>query len=185
MEKEDILVLVEKAKAGDESAFSEIYEEFSSRIYKFIQTRSFGLGEAEDLLQETFLKVWGGLKTLKTEELNFSAWVYKVATNTINDFYRKKYREPQMVSTELVQDIESGENSGKLTDLGIDKKLIGKALDELPTNYKQVIELRFLQEFSIIETAEILGKNSVTVRVWQHRAIKELEKIFQKYERPA
>ena len=56
------------------------------------------------------------------------------------------------------------------------------ALDKLPTHYKEVIELRFFQNFNINETAQIMRKNSITVRVWQHRAIKQLEQIYKDNE---
>jgi RNA polymerase sigma-70 factor (ECF subfamily) len=57
------------------------------------------------------------------------------------------------------------------------------ALEKLPPEYKQVLELRFMQELSIVETAKALGKSSVATRVLQHRAMKKLEYIFKNHER--
>ena len=183
MDQRQIHELVQKVQNGDETAFAQLYDEFANRIYAFIRIRVFGDNEGEDILQEVFLKAWQGCKNLNIKDLNFSAWLYKIASNTINDHYRKKYNGTQTVPLEEASETIAKENSTDSINLELNKKLISENLDHLPSHYKQIIELRFFQEFSIHETAEILNKNSITVRVWQHRAIKQLEQLFKKYER--
>ncbi len=183
MDTEQVQELVRRVKIGDEAAFAELYDEFADRLYAFIRIKTSGLEEAEDILQEVFLKAWKGSKNLDSKDLNFSAWMYRITSNTINDYYRKKYASPQTVAIEEAAELAGKESTTKETELGFSKEAIGKALDELPQHYKQIIELRFFQELSIIETAEVLQKNSVTVRVWQHRAVKQLEQIFKRNER--
>ncbi len=180
MSKEQIATLVEKIKNGDEQAFGELYDEFADRIYAFIRIKTVGTDVADDILQDVFLKAWKGCQKLKIEDLNFSAWLYKIASNTVNDFYRKKYRNPEPVSIDEAIGVKSRDDSMDDANLHFDKKLIKEALEKLPANYKEVIALRFFQEFNIEETAKILNKTSITVRVWQHRAIKKLEQIFNK-----
>lgn len=183
MDTEHILALVKKVQIGDEVAFAELYDEFANRIYAFIRMKVFGSNEAEDILQDVFLKAWNGTKKLSLENLNYSAWLYKVASNTINDHYRKHYKSAQTVPLEEAKETIAKETATTSIHLEFDKKIIQENLDKLPPHFKQVIELRFFQEFSINETAQILDKNNVTIRVWQYRAIKQLEKLFQKYER--
>lgn len=181
MSTEQITDLVKKIQIGDETAFGELYEEFADRIYAFIRIKTVGTNEADDILQDVFIKAWKGCQTLNTEDLNFSAWLYKIASNTVNDFYRKKYRNPEPVSIDEAIGVKTRNDAMDDVNLHFDKKLIGEALEKLPTHYKQIIELRFFQDFNINETAKILNKNSVTVRVWQHRAIKQLEQIFNQF----
>ena len=183
MNQDDIRKLVSKVQQGDQTAFSELYDEYVDRIYAFIRIKAFGSNEVEDILQEVFIKAWNGCPTLKLEDLNFSAWLYKIASNTLNDYYRKKYRDPQVVGLEQAQETVSDSNSTDETNSNINLEILKANLDKLSDEYKQVIELRFFQEFSVKETAQILNKNSVTIRVWQHRAIKELEHLFTDYER--
>lgn len=181
MSTEQINDLVNKIKIGDQEAFTEIYDEFADRIYAFIRIKTVGTNEADDILQEVFIKAWKGCQNLNTEDLKFSAWLYKIASNTLNDYYRKKYRQPESVSIDDAIGVKARNDSLDDINLHYDKKVIAQALDKLPNHFKEVIELRFFQEFSILETAAILSKTSVTVRVWQHRAIKQLEQIFNQF----
>lgn len=181
LDQNHILSLVKQVQAGDQAAFGTLYDEFAQRLYAFIRIKVSTSEEAEDILQEVFLKAWTGCRSLKLSNLNFSAWLYKVTANTINDYYRKKYREPKTVSIEESQEIADENHSADSASNGLAKSVINRTLAQLPAHYKEVIELRYFQEFSVAETAEIMGKNSVTIRVWQHRAIKRLEQLFKKY----
>ncbi len=182
MDKAELIELVKQMQGGDQQAFSDIYDEFADRLYKFIRIKVASTEQAEDLLQETFVKAWQGCRQLRTDELNFSAWLYRIAANTVADHYRKVYRRPQTVELSPDMNMPALDSTEQLTESGFDVRDIHKALDELPPHYRQVIELRFFQEFSIEETSKVLKKSSVTVRVLQHRATKKLEQIFKSHE---
>lgn len=181
MDTNQINDLVKKTQTGDQAAFAALYDEFAQRLYAFIRIKVAATEQAEDILQEVFLKAWTGCRSLDTKDLNFSAWLYKVTSNTINDYYRKNYREPQTVSIDEAAQIAGEDDPANNASRGLEKYVVRETLGQLPANYKEVIELRFLQDFSVADTAEILGKNSITVRVWQHRALKMLEKLFTQY----
>ena len=183
MDTDQINTLVKQTQTGDQAAFAALYDEFAQRLYAFIRIKVTDPQKAEDILQEVFLKAWQGCKALEIKDLNFSAWLYKVTANTINDFYRKTYREPKTVPIEEAAEVAGIDNTATNAGRGLERQVIEQTLDKLPTHYKQVIELRFLQDFSIADTARILQRNSVTIRVWQHRAIKQLEKLFANYKR--
>lgn len=182
METSHINELVVKTKQGDQEAFSALYDEFADRIYKFIRMKISESEQAEDLLQEVFVKAWQGSKTLEVTDLNFSAWLYKVASNTVNDHYRKVYRRPQTVELDTAYNIASTDDTERLAENGFEAEAMKKVLDELPENFKQVLELRYFQDFTVEETAKILNKSSVTVRVLQHRATKKLKQLFNEHE---
>lgn len=181
MEKMEIEKLILKVQGNDEQAFAKLYDEFSQRIYSFIKFKVTDELQAEDLLQEVFLKLWRGAKTLKTENLNFSAWLYQVASNTINDYFRKVYRRPQTVSLDPNIDIAGESDSSKSTEQIFYAEDIQKSLDKLSPSYKQVLELRFIQELSVSETAKAMNKNNLGIRVLQYRALKKVEKLVKKF----
>jgi len=175
-----ITELVKRAAQGDTQAFGLLYDEFADRIYKFIYIKVNDKAVAEDLLQEVFLKVWQGCPKLKIEDLKFSAWLYTVASNTINDHYRKVYRRPQTVELDPTFEQPSTDDATRLTEQHLSADELSAALDNLDTNHRHVLELRFIQEFSIEETAQVLGKTNLATRLLQHRAIKKLKTIYEK-----
>ncbi|HEX3100088.1 MAG TPA: RNA polymerase sigma factor [Patescibacteria group bacterium] len=179
MDTGQINALVKQAQTGDQAAFAALYDEFAQRLYAFIRIKVADSEKAEDILQDVFLKAWTGCRKLEIKDLNFSAWLYKVTANTINDFYRKTYREPQTVPIEEAKEIPGLDDTAADASRRLEKQDIKQAMEKLPAHFKEVIELRFFQDFSIADTARILERNSITVRVWQHRATKELEKLFK------
>lgn len=174
--------LVTRAKAGDEAAFSEIYEQFSKKILKYIRLKIQNNQEAEDILQEVFIKAYNGMPKLSTEDLHFSAWLYRIASNTINDHFRKKYRTPEINLIDENFDLPSDVSLKKEMEIKSDWDSVRRAFGSLPTNYKQVLELRFLQDFSSDEVAKILHKSNLAVRLLQYRALKKVQNILSQYE---
>jgi RNA polymerase sigma-70 factor (ECF subfamily) len=177
--------LVARIKQGDQEAFSALYDDFAERIYRYIRVKVASNEEAEDILQDVFVKVWHGCKTLDTEDLNFTAWVYKVTSNTVNDHYRKIYRRPQTVSLDPAIDVANNDDTQASIQHKFDSKEIKTALQDLSESYRQVIELRFFQDFTVEETAKIMGKTNLAIRVLQYRATKKLETIYKQHEREA
>lgn len=171
--------LIEQIKAGDQTAFGELYDRFAEKIFRFIKIKVQDQGQAEDILQDVFVKAWQGIPNLHTKDLQFSAWLYTVARNTMNDYFRKKYRRPEFVEFNDEVDVQSSESVEHRISAQQDGKLIQSALKELPAQYAQVVELRFLQQMSVTETAQILGKTGLAIRVLQHRALKRLQEVIK------
>ena len=178
MESPDVKNLVQAAKNGDKQAFGQLYDTHASRIYRFIKIRLPQETQAEDALQDTFLKAWLALPKLKLENLNFSAWLYRIARNLVNDSYRKSYRTPAIedISEHLELYIDT-EIESNLDQVMMTEK-VRTILPKLKTEYRQVIELRFIQEFSVAETSEILKRSQVAVRLLQYRALMRLRNLI-------
>jgi len=172
--------LLQRSKNGDTIAFGELYDLFADKIFRFILMKIKNKNEAEDLLQEIFIKAWQSIQNFDPARGNFNAWLYAISSNTINDFFRRTYRKPPTVELSPDQQIASSENIQKEYSLTDDLVALRKSLKKLPPQYQQVLELRFLEDLSIAETAFILGKSGVSVRVLQHRALKHLREIIQK-----
>ncbi|MDR3642256.1 MAG: sigma-70 family RNA polymerase sigma factor [Candidatus Doudnabacteria bacterium] len=174
--------LVKLARDGDEEAFGQIYDNFAQKIFKFIRYKIQNRQEAEDVLQEVFTKAYIGLGSFSMENLNFSAWLYKVAGNTINDHFRKKYRSPVTAAIDENFDAPSGYSLQDEAATKWDWNLARDAFSQLPAVYRQVLELRFVQELSVDEVADILHKSNLSVRLIQHRALKKVRQILNNYD---
>ena len=175
----DINYLVKQAKAGEQAAFSELYDHFVQKIFRYVRLKIQNRQEAEDILQELFVKAYKGLEALKLEDLNFSAWLYRIANNTVNDHFRKKYRTPEIFSIDESFDHPSGYSLEKEIVDRSDMEIAQLGLRQLPPLYKQVLELRFIQDFSLDEIARVIGKSNLSVRLIQFRALKKLQVILK------
>lgn len=167
--------LVALAKNGDPQAFGELYQIFVEKIYKFCFYKVDTVSEAEDLTARVFEKALENLK--KYKKGNFQAWLFRIAQNTLIDYWRKVKKEERLRGWE-----RSGEESilEKICQKEEEKELI-LALRKLKKEYSDVLSLRFFSGLSVSKTAQILGKSEGAVRVLQHRALKALkEQLIRK-----
>lgn len=175
---ENIEPLIREAQKGSQKSFEQLYDLFADRIFRYIQIKINDLTQAEDLLQETFIKCWRCLHQFKVPG-NFQAWLYRIATNNINDYFRKLYRKPPALELNEEIEVQNSEDLNEQLSLKIETEQVKDALKLLPPKYAEVLELRFVQDFTIEETAGILKKTSLAIRVIQHRGLKKIREILK------
>jgi RNA polymerase sigma-70 factor, ECF subfamily len=145
--------------------------------------------DAEDLVQETFLRAYRGFAGFQ-EGTNLKAWLYRILTNTFINSYRKKQREPKTVPDENVEDwylydrlaAQSSEASAETTVLeAMPDEDVKAALDALPEAFRMAVLLADVEGFSYKEIADILDIPIGTVMSRLHRGRRALEKaLWQK-----
>lgn len=168
-------ILFLKVKSQDPEAYGKFYDLYAPRIYRFIFFKVSSSTDAQDLTSEVFLKLWQYIKEDK-EIKNLNSFTYMVARNLVIDFYRSKSRLDQPVETEELAKISDDSRDllkQKIADSQLEDVLQG--LEHLKDEYKEVIVLRFLDELSTKEIADILNKSNGAVRVLLHRALKALK----------
>lgn len=160
-------------KEEREQKFIAVYRSYVDEIYQYIYLR-IGLSKAlaEDLTQEIFVDVFKGLagfKGLCSER----TWVYKIAKNKLNDFYRKQYAQ-KFELTELEGEAEllddTSQNVEERTIESYECKKVRSCLDGLPEQYKIILVLKYIDDKSVKEIALIVGKSSKAVESVLHRA---------------
>ena len=153
--------------------FSQIYDEYVPKIYRFIYLKVSTKEIAEDLSSEVFARVWKEFTQLEID--NIQAFLYKVARNVLADHYRAqkgiKIVSVEKVTTVLLEDA-SLENEAEISS---DMEQIQKALVNLKDDYQNYIIWRYLDELTVAEIAQITGKSEQSVRVGVHRALKSLK----------
>jgi RNA polymerase sigma-70 factor (ECF subfamily) len=179
----EIEQLVIKAQKGDKQAYGEIYDMFADRIFRFIRLKVKQKEQAEDILQDTFLKAWSGMKNFHAidgKKINFSGWLYKITYNCINDYFREYYRKPETLElNEEIEVADSKKTPMQNLEAAQDIEAIKEAMHFLPGQYKQILELRFIEDMEIEDIAQIMGKTNLAVRIAQHRALSRLRKIME------
>ena len=146
--------------------------------------------DSEDLVQETMLKAYRFFDRFERGS-NIKAWLFKIMTNIFINNYRQKSRKPSSVSYEDIDDnflyhqLENSKSKVADPEEVLFAKLIDgdvrEAIDELPEDFRMVVVLAFLEEFSYEEIAEIADIQLGTVKSRLHRARKLLQKSLWKY----
>jgi len=171
-------IVILKALNGDKEAFSYIFDKYHKKIYRFILFKVSNQETAEDLTSQVFLQVWEFIFN-KNKVKELQAFIYQVARNKIVDFYRTKEKEELPLiyeNQEINHSLKIDQN--ELLKENLDSETLKKIINQLKGNYREVIILRFVEDYSISEIAKILNKSKANVRVLLHRAIKELKDLL-------
>lgn len=178
-------LLVKNYIAGDENALATLVTRHQAKIYGFIYSKMADRDIADDVFQDTFIKV---IKTLKSnsynEEGKFLPWVMRIAHNLIVDHYRKNKKMPMLRETEefsifnIISDDSLTIEGQIITEL-IEKDL-QKIILELPDDQKEVLMMRIYQDLSFKEISEATGVSINTALGRMRYAILNLRKIIEK-----
>jgi RNA polymerase sigma-70 factor (ECF subfamily) len=173
----NISKLLALAAEGDQYSFGEFYQLHLNEIYRYIFFRVNDHNEAEDLTAKAFLEAWESLTgTRRGEKIkNIRAWIYRIARNKVTDYQRtRKPQEP--IDDNPDKKLQSDWLERELDDLVISRKL-AQGVRQLQANYQEVIILRFINQMSHAEVAEIMNITESHVRVLQYRALHKMREI--------
>jgi RNA polymerase sigma-70 factor (ECF subfamily) len=175
--------LVRQAQKAPD-AFAKLYDQYYPKIFGYILRRTANLEAAQDLTSETFLNALRKLWQFRWRNISFSSWLYKIAANEINQYFRKAEYKKSISLEELEEQgfepVSSHDPESELVEaqeklkqhqdfLEIQEKIV-----RLPAKYQEVIALRFFEQKQIKEIAEILGKKEGTIKSLLHRAVEKL-----------
>jgi RNA polymerase sigma-70 factor (ECF subfamily) len=178
-------LLVKNYIAGDENALAILIKRHQSKIYGFIYSKMTDRDVADDIFQDTFMKV---IKTLKSnsynEEGKFLPWVMRISHNLIVDHYRKGKKMPMLRETEefsifsILTDSSLNVEGRIITDV-IENDL-KKIIKELPDEQREVLMMRIYQDYSFNEIAELTGVSINTALGRMRYALLNLRKVIEK-----
>jgi RNA polymerase sigma-70 factor (ECF subfamily) len=178
-------LLVKRYIDGDELALSTLVTRHQSRIFGFIYSKVLDREIADDIFQDTFIKV---IKTLKSnsynEEGKFLPWVMRIAHNLIIDHFRKNkkmplYRETEEFSIFSIMTDNSPNIEGKIITEQVESDLL-RLIAELPADQKEVLEMRIYQDLSFKEISESTGVSINTALGRMRYALINLRRIIDK-----
>lgn len=158
---------------SDPTAFVQLYRRHYDAIFRYCIHRLFERHTAEDITAEVFLKVVENFGHFQGDEQQFRNWLYKIASNTVNNNLRRTARRDGLLKSVReqvnVQGADCGESSEKLA-------LLREAVLSLKPRYQAIITLRFFENLKLTEIAEVLGSRPGTVRSQLARALAKLRK---------
>jgi RNA polymerase sigma-70 factor (ECF subfamily) len=167
--------ILERSKRNPR-AFGELYERYFDRIFNFIYRQIDDEDVTADLCSQTFLSALRNVNRYEFRGVPFSAWLYRIASNEVNKYYRKKKRD-NVFSLEEVRVRELMEQTHEAWDEEVLQKLL-VYLKSLPTDMLQVLELRFFEDKDFKEIAFILDITESGAKMRTYRALDRLRKNF-------
>lgn len=171
-EQMDDVTLLLLLKNGDKDAFDAVFKKHASKVYYFAMSLVNNTAETEDIVQETFLKIWEERAKIN-ETRNFNAWISVVVKNTIYDLFRhrlieQKYCESLRESLHRSVSIEHELHIGNL------RELLAANIEKLPPQQREILIFKS-KGFANAEIAQLLGISKRTVEVHLHRSYKNLK----------
>lgn len=176
------LILIDEFLSGDASSFAAIVEKYHRPVYRLAYKFTHNADDAEDVAQETFVRAYESLLKKNSREILLKPWLMTICVNLCRNLAKKKKAfnfsdlEREDEEDSLVERLQGSEPSPRdqfvqdeITDF------VQSAVHRLPPKYQLVIELRYLQDLSYEEIAEVLHVPLNTVKVHLNRAKKALK----------
>jgi RNA polymerase sigma factor (sigma-70 family) len=158
--------LIAMCKQGDPTAYTELYNQHAKTVYNTILRLIEHTGEAEDILQESFVAAFQGIDNYK-DSGGFRAWVKRIAINKSIDLIRKrKHRFVELDPGMILKEEEKIDEA----EFEFTMDAINDAIAALPKGYRTIFHLFALENLPHAEIAQMLGIENTTVRTQYHRA---------------
>lgn len=148
-----------------------IWKEYHDQLLDFIRKRVKDDADADDILQEVFIKILSKVDTLKDSD-KLKNWLYQITRNTINDHYRLQQKGKNIEEPFDLQEEDADEN----TSMKAAESWIGLYIDGLPDNYREVVIMSELKGYSIADIAKNLDLSYTNARARVHRGRQALKK---------
>ncbi|MEL6307981.1 MAG: sigma-70 family RNA polymerase sigma factor [Chloroflexota bacterium] len=167
-----------RAKQGDKTAIGDIYRSYFEPIYQFIRLRVGDAQLAEDLTSDVFIKFIKALKNDRAPHTSLRGWIFRVARNVIYDYYGKEQAIPAETIEQWI-DNDDDTNPEVQALRTIEAERARQVIRMLAPAQQEVLILRFDQQLSLQETADIMDKKVNAIKALQFRAVNTLRQILQ------
>ncbi len=162
-------------KKGNKKAFQNLFEEYGKRIFIFAKGYLKSNEEAEEVVQEVFIKIWN-IRTSINTELSFKSFLFKITYNYIRELFLKKSRENSYKHEILNLAVDFDNRTEERIDYHSLLELVEKLIDELPPRQKEIIILKKKRGLPVKEIASLLDISPRTVEKHLSEALKYLKR---------
>jgi RNA polymerase sigma-70 factor, ECF subfamily len=184
MTHDDELELVERFHAGDEQAFNILTLRYQEKIYWVVRRLISDHDEADDIVQDVFIRAYHSLKTFKGESSVYT-WLYRIAVNlSLNEIRRKKIRKTFSLDDSAAEQHSTDDDTpSEALERQEQSLMIKKAIDLLPEKQKKVFVLRYYEELPYEEIAKIVKTSVGGLKANYFHAVKKIGE-YLKHEMP-
>ena len=174
----DVVELVARAQAGSADAFGSLYDRYVDIVYRYVYYRVGNQSLTEDMVSETFLRALRRITSFTWQGRDFGAWLVTIARNLIADHYKSSRYKVEVTTGEILDaDRATDGPENEVLDSMTNVTLL-EAVKMLGAEQQECIVLRFLQGFSVTETALAMGKTDGAIKALQYRAVQSLKRLL-------
>lgn len=167
-------------KESRNSAFRELVTLYKERLYWQIRNIVKNHDDADDVLQNTFIKIFNNIHQFKGDSQLFS-WMYRIATNEALNFLNQKARKLKLSSEELQEQTLQNLESDVYFEGDEIQLQLQKAIATLPDKQQQVFNMKYFQELKYKEISDILGTSEGALKASYHIAVKKIEEFLKRH----
>ncbi|MDI6873075.1 RNA polymerase sigma factor [Candidatus Solincola sp.] len=176
---ESLEELAQRTAEGDLESFAEIYRVLLDPLYGYFFWNLSSREEAEDLTEEVFLRCLVHIGEYNPRKAPFRAWVFRIARNMLVDHLRKSARRERKAAT--AHEAPGEPPVGETLEEEERRRAVREALEELPPTQRQVVIMKYFSGMNNTEVASALGKSEGAVNALQHRALRKLGGILERW----
>jgi len=169
--------LVRLAQDGDGEAFGKLYDRYVDMVYRFIYYRVNDRALAEDFTSETFLRALRRISTITYQGRDVGAWFVTIARNIVLDHVKSARHRLEITTADTLEGNDRAPSPEAAVLESIASKHLMDAVRRLGDEQRECVMLRFIQGFSVSETATVMGKNDGAIKALQHRAVRKLAEL--------
>ena len=177
-EKEIVVLLQDPARQRE--AFARIVKEYSEQLYWQIRRLVLTHEDANDILQNTFIKAWTNIEYFRGDA-KMSTWLYRIALNECLTFLNKQRASQQLSINEAETETMNQLESDTYFDGDETQKIFLQAVKQLPDKQQMIFNLKYFKEMKYEEISEILGTSIGALKASYHHAVKKIESFLEKH----
>ena len=177
-EKEIVVLLQDPARQRE--AFARIVKEYSEQLYWQIRRLVLTHEDANDILQNTFIKAWTNIEYFRGDA-KMSTWLYRIALNECLTFLNKQRTSQQLSIDEAEIEMMNQLESDTYFDGDETQKIFLQAVKQLPNKQQMIFNLKYFKEMKYEEISEILGTSIGALKASYHHAVKKIESFLEKH----
>lgn len=162
------------AAQADRAAFATLYRRYLDRVYGYAFYQLGDHHDAEDATERTFLAALRAIPAFRDQGSTFRAWLFRIAHNTVANAHRTRTRRPTRALPDGFERSAPDADPAGLVALADELREVRAAIAQMPEDRRQVILLRFVDDLSTAEIAEVLDRSTGAVRVLLHRSLRDL-----------
>jgi len=166
-------ILAQRCQEGQLEYFAELYDTYIERIYAFLLSRTRNKALAQDITSHTFMKAIEKIKTFDASRGTFSAWLYRIARNTLIDYFRT---HKDTVDIDDVWGISDDTDTIKNAHARLQIETIRAYLQKLDPDQRDVVLMRVWDELSYKEIAHIMNKSEGSCKMMFSRTVEKMQK---------